>query len=69
MIDRLKRFNKKSFINCNIKDGVEKVIKRKLKEDSLFQKDYGYDISSIAMDLRRIKLEKLKEQMLCKMEI
>ena len=67
MIDRMKRFNKKLFINCNIRDNVERVILRRYKEDNIFQNNYRYNISSMAMDLRRIKLEKIKEK--CNQEI
>ena len=63
----MKRFNKKLFINCNIRDNVERVILRRYKEDNIFQNNYRYNISSMAMDLRRIKLEKIKEK--CNQEI
>jgi len=61
MLDKIKNYDKKLFINCNIRDGVETVIARKLKQD-IYEKTYNSDVSDMPLEIRRFKLRKIKEK-------
>jgi len=65
-IDKIKNFNKKIIINCQLKYNVENVMLRRFGGEQ-YKKVHNYDISDIPMIVRRFKLKKLKEK--CKTEI
>jgi len=60
LIDKIKTFDKRLFVSCNIKDGVERVIMRKLNDSIIYQKSFSYNLSPMTSEIRRIKLQKIK---------
>jgi hypothetical protein len=62
MLDKVNTYNKKLFINCNIREGVEIVIARKIKDD-IYVKTWYCDVSDMPLDIRKFKLRKIKEKM------
>jgi len=61
ILDKINTCDKKLFINCNIRNGVETVIARKLK-GKIYQKECNYDVSDLPMEIRKFKLKKIREK-------
>jgi len=61
LIDKIKNYNKKIFINCIFRDNVAKVLLRKI-EGSYCQKNIGYDMILIGQEIRRFKLKKIQSK-------
>lgn len=61
MLDKTSNYDKRIFLNCNIRDGVEVVIKRKIKGE-IYKKETNHDLSDLPLEIRRFKLQKIKEK-------